>query len=297
MTLAYLFPGQGSQRPGMLRDLPEDIRAEAGGIEDTAEALRSSTTAQLALLAAGVAAARALTEDHGLPPDLVAGHSVGAFAAAVTAGVLTFGEAVEAVRLRGTLMEEACAGGDWGMLALRGVRLPAAERIVAASTGPLWIATVNAADQIVLSGTGAALTAVGQGHRLDVTVASHCPLQRDTADRLARHLGALPRREQTVPYLSCAGGRRIRADAAAVLDDLARSVALPVRWYDATRLLGELGTTCAIQLPPGDVLARLLPAAAPDVLALAADDGGLARTAARARRRLGSTVDGPPAAP
>jgi malonate decarboxylase epsilon subunit len=286
MTLAYLFPGQGSQRPGMLRDLPDAVRAEAADVIGTLDdALRSSTDAQLALLIAGVAAARTLTDDHALPPDLVAGHSVGAFAAAVTAGVLTFAEAIEAVRLRGTLMEEACAGADWGMAALRGVSLRAAETLVRDSAGPLWIANVNAADQVVLSGTGAALAGVG-GRRLDVTVASHCPLQDGTATRLAEHLGDLPRRRQTVPYLTCAGGRRVRDDAGAVLDDLARSVAVPVRWYDAMRLLGELGTTCAIQLPPGDVLARLLPAAAPDVQALAVDDAGLARTAARARRHL-----------
>jgi malonate decarboxylase epsilon subunit len=285
MTLAYLFPGQGSQRPGMLRDLPDDIRAEAPDGLDTEDALRSSTNAQLALLVAGVAAARTLTDDHGLPPDLVAGHSVGAFAAAVTAGVLTFAEAIEAVRLRGTLMEEACAGGDWGMVALRNTSLPAAEVIVRDSEGPLWIANVNAADQIVLSGAGPALDAVA-GRRLDVTVASHCPLQDGTAARLEEHLKRIPRRKQTVPYLTCAGGRRVRADAGAVLADLARSVAVPVRWYDAMRLLGELGTTCAIQLPPGDVLARLVPAAAPDVLALAVADGGPDRTAARARRTL-----------
>lgn len=285
MTLAYLFPGQGSQRPGMLRDLPDAVRAEVGQGLDTAESLRSSTNAQLALLVAGVAAARTLTDDHDLPPDLVAGHSVGAFAAAVTAGVLTFAEAIEAVRLRGTLMEEACAGGSWGMLALRDVSLTTAETILSTSTGPLWIANINAADQIVLSGTGAALDKLG-GRRLDVTVASHCPLQDGTAARLAEHLRELPRRRQTVPYLTCSGGRRIRDDAGAVLDDLARSVAVPVRWYDAMRLLGELGTTCAIQLPPGDVLARLLPAAAPDVQALAVDGAGLARTAARARRHV-----------
>lgn len=285
MTLAYLFPGQGSQRPGMLRDLPDAVRAEAGDTPDSAESLRSSTNAQLALLVAGVAAARTLTDDHDLPPDLVAGHSVGAFAAAVTAGVLTFAEAVEAVRLRGTLMEEACSGGSWGMLALTGVPLRTAEAIVRDSPGPLWIANINAADQIVLSGTSAALDEL-DGRRLDVTVASHCPLQDGTAARLTAHFAPLPRRRQTVPYLTCAGGRRIRDDAGAVLDDLARSVAVPVRWYDAMRLLGELGTTCAIQLPPGDVLARLLPAAAPDALALAVDDAGPARTAARARRHL-----------
>ena len=121
MSLAFLYPGQGSQRPDMLRALPAspavtrtldeaalelDHTRWPAGLDDldTAEALQSTTNVQLALLISGVAAARALTDDRGLVPAFVAGHSVGAFAAAVTAGVLTFAEAMSAVRLRGDLM-------------------------------------------------------------------------------------------------------------------------------------------------------------------------------------------------
>ena len=94
-----------------------------------------------------MAGARALIDDHGLVPEFVAGHSVGAFAAAVTAGVLTLAEALAAVELRGRSMEQACAQGDWGMAAVIGLPTRAAAELVAevgTDDDPLWVANVNA---------------------------------------------------------------------------------------------------------------------------------------------------------
>ena len=137
--IAFLYPGQGAQHAGMLADLPDsaaarrtleeaaDLLPAIGGL-DTAEALASTTNAQLALLICGVATARTLADEHGVSPDIVAGHSVGAFAAAVGAGVLTFSEAVAAVKLRGDSMARACASGQWGMAALTGLRLRVGSR-------------------------------------------------------------------------------------------------------------------------------------------------------------------------
>jgi malonate decarboxylase epsilon subunit len=307
MSLAFLYPGQGSQRPGMLHALPyspaitrtlDQAATALDGLDglDTAEALRSTTNTQLALLIAGVATARALTDDHGLVPAFVAGHSVGAFAAAATAGVLTFGEALAAVRLRGELMQQACASGRWGMAALIGLRLPTARVLVekvGTDDNPLWIANINAADQIVLSGTVAALeraepasrqAGARRWERLEVIVASHCPLQQSTANRLAEHLAGIPRRSQQVPYLTNTGGRRILDDSAVVLDDLAQAVAKPVQWYNATRLMSELGATCAIQMPPGHVLTRLLTGAAAEIHPVALAETGIDQAVAYARR-------------
>ena len=282
--LALLFPGQGSQRPGMLADLPrspavvrtlEEAQDTLGPLDawDTAEAFSTSTGAQVALLVAGVAAARSVSDDYGVRAGIVGGMSVGAFAAAVTAGVLTFAEALAAVRLRGRLMDRTADGGLWGMAAIEGLRPLDVERLVrrvATESEPLWLANVNSADQIVVSGSGTALARCAQAaaeagarrvQALDVVVASHCPLQAVTATRLAEHLSGVPRRAQAIPYLTNTGGRRIRDDAEAVLDDLARSAAEPVRWFDAMRLMTELGVTHALQMPPGRVLVGLLPAA------------------------------------
>jgi len=303
MSLAFLFPGQGAQRPNMLRDLSaspalSEVIAESGyriGDLDTTDALRSTINTQLALLIAGVGCARALVLDCGLAPKFVAGHSVGAFAAAVSAGVITFAEALTAVELRGRLMEQACAQGDWGMAAVTGLPTRAADALaheVATDDDPIWVATVNSASQTVLGGTERALQAAGEAarragalnyERLDIAVASHGPIQRDTARQLAEHLSALPRRIPTARYLTNTTGR-VANTADAVLDDLAGAVAQPVQWYDATRLMGELGVTCAVETPPGHVLTGLLPSADPPFLSIPLEDSGFAAAARRAAR-------------
>jgi malonate decarboxylase epsilon subunit len=307
-SLAFLYPGQGSQEPGMLRALPNNRAAQqtieeaadtVGGIDDldSAAALESTTNSQLALLICGVAAARTFAQDYHVSPGFVAGHSLGAFTAAVTAGLLTFPEALTAVRLRGELMSRACASGRWGMAAVIGLRLRAVRDLLAAVNADrdhLWIANLNGADQVVLAGTAAALDMARQAAQragarsfqtLDVHVASHGPVQCATARALAAHLAGIPARTQTAAYFSNVGARRIRDDPRAVLDDLAGSVAHPVRWYDIARVLPEYGVTAAVQMPPGHVLSHLMGAAAPGVSVFTAADDGFGLIATRLGHR------------
>jgi malonyl CoA-acyl carrier protein transacylase len=317
MSLAFLFPGQGAQQPDMLHTLPnapavsavlDESRSQLGHLGlttdiDTAAALQDTTNVQIALLIAGVGCARALSDDRGLIPQFVAGHSVGAFSAAVTAGVITLSEALAAVALRGDLMTEACADGHWGMAAVTGLPTRPACQIaqqVATADDPVWVANINSATQTVFSGTASALRKVADAakiagalnyERLDVAVASHCPKQAATARRMAAHLAGLPRREPTVRYLTNTRGRATMS-AETVLDDLAQAVAHTVQWYDATRLMGELGATCAIETEPGHVLTRLLASAAPGVAAISLQDSGLAAAVRRANRLL-DTEDRP----
>lgn len=302
MSLAFVFPGQGAQYPTMLHALPaspaaaevfDEARCQPDEL-DTADALTDTVDVQRALVLAGVACARTLTAEHGLTPQYVAGHSVGAFAAAVTAGVLTVGEALTAVTLRGQLMEEACAQGDWGMAAVSGLPTRSARDLVQRvgnEQNPLWVANINGATQTVLSGTVPALEAAAEEasrmgalncERLDVAVASHCPVQEGTAGRMAEHLARLPRRHPTARYLANRTGR-VAGTADAVLDDLAHAVAHPVQWYDATRLMAELGVTCAIETRPGHVLTRLFASATPSITALAMEHDDIAVTVRRAR--------------
>lgn len=296
MSLAFLYPGQGSQQPGMLHTLPASAAVtatlEEAGDLDTAAALRDPADVQAALVIAGVAGARALTEDRGLSPAFVAGHSVGAFAAAVTAGVLTLREALVAVRLRGDLMRDACAGREWGMAAMTGLTIRTAQRVVDETTSvaePLWLANVNGATQTVVSGTAAALRVAADAarrlgarsfERLDVPVASHCPLQQGTAERMADHLAGIPRRTPSTRYLTNTRGRCV-STADLILDDLAWAAAQPVQWHDATRLMAELGATCALQLPPGRILVQLMGSAMP---AYAVSEVGLDGAVAAAGR-------------
>ena len=312
MSTVILFPGQGSQHAGMLQGLPGTPAAEQAQGEarealesleglparlDTEEALQSTTNAQLALLVAGVVTARALVEDHSLRADFVAGHSVGAFAAAVLAGVLNLGDALRVVKVRGEEMERACAGGTWGMAALRGLDLASVRSLVgslATGNDPLWIANINSADQIVLGGTRAALDtlrrhAPAAGARdlkiLDVTIASHGPLQAGTARAVAYALSQVQHGDQRRAYFANTTGRRIAHATEKVIDDLAQAVQHPVHWLDAVRLMPELGVTAAVQTPPGHVLTAITARETPGITSIAVDDAGLDTALRRIARR------------
>src|ERR671912_1019448 len=295
MSVAYLFPGQGSQCPCMLHDLPDhpiarDMITHATEVLgrdvldlDTPEALGSTIATQLALLVVGATAARILIEEGGRA-DFVAGHSVGAFAAAVAAGALTFPDALHLVDLRARAMQEAYPHG-YGM----GVVVGLDERTVfrfAADTGtpktPVHAANVNAPLQISVSGADNALEKVltlarkhgaRRTQRLAVPTPSHTPLMAPVAAELKRALADVAMNTPAVPYLSNIGGRTLR-DPEEIRDDLARSVEHPVRWHDATTLLFELGVRLFVELPPGDVLTRLAKDAFPEARCLAVDDGG-----------------------
>ncbi len=280
--------------PAVVATLAEAERILPGSSRrDTAEALRSTVTTQVALCVAGVAATRALA-DEGAVPDAVAGHSAGAFPAAVAAGALTFAEALVAVHHRGELMRDAYPRG-YGMAAVLGLTVPQARRVIeSVSTGgdPVYLAVVDTDQQVVAAGSTRALdrltTAAAEAgarrvHRLDVSVPSHCPLLGQVAGAMAEHLASVPRRRLGVPYAGDATGRLLH-DADAVLDDLARGIATTVNWRDVTALLGELGTTLFVQTPPGHVLARIAQAAHPHARVIALADTGVADAALFARR-------------
>ncbi|MEV4513947.1 acyltransferase domain-containing protein [Dactylosporangium sp. NPDC049525] len=307
MSVALLFPGQGAQHPGMLRRLPSSPAAARTRDEalpvlstlDTAAALRSTTGTQLALLVAGVATARALVDDHGLRVDAVAGHSAGAFGAAVLAGVLDLPGALRVLQVRGAAMERACARGSWAMAAVRGLGRVAVQHLiddVSTRDDPLWVANVNAADQIVVAGTRAALGTLRRrapeaGARdltdLAVTVASHGPLQAGTAHAVAEALARETPGEQRRAYFANTTGRRVAHAPDAVLDDLAQAVQHPVRWHDIVRLMPELGITTTVQVPPGHVLSALATREHPRSISVAVDDLGIPATLHRLRHPPG----------
>ncbi|PTM56858.1 malonate decarboxylase subunit epsilon [Desmospora activa] len=306
MRVAYQFPGQGSQYPGMLRHLPDHpavarTLVEAGEVLeenvrelDRAERLSSTTVTQVCLLIAGVATARVLMEE-GAIPDAVAGHSVGAFGAAVTAGVLDFRDALQMVRLRGCLMEEAYPRG-YGMGVVTGMgeqRLLSLVESVQSPDDPVYPANFNACDQIVIAGSITGLEQVfaaafregaRQAHLLDVSVPSHCPLLKGVSKRLAAALDDITVREPRMPFAGNRRGRLLRR-AEVVKEDLALGVSHPVRWFDATSLLVEVGVRLYVEMPPGSVLTRLATNAFPEVRSLAVDDSGV-RSAAILTKRI-----------
>lgn len=274
---ALLFPGQGAQRAGMLAGLPDHPEVSAARDEasdalgrdwrelDGAEALARTDAAQLALTIAGVAAARALLAE-GARIDVVCGHSVGAFPAAVAAGALSFADALRLVALRGGLMADSHPQG-YGMTAIVGLRESVVAALVeeARDDGALHVANRNAELQIVVSGAEPALVRIERlaqargarkAERLNVRTPSHCPLVAPVAERLREALAGVAVSPPSRAVVSTRTARRL-ATPQAIAEDLARNVAEPVRWRDAVQLLRELGVTIAIETPPGSTLKDL----------------------------------------
>jgi malonate decarboxylase epsilon subunit len=275
MSVLFTFPGQGAQKPGMLHTLPshpETVRTldEANTalgrdvlLLDSAGALRSTVAVQLSLLVAGVAMARVLAA-HGAAPQMVAGLSIGAWPAAVVAGVLEFGDAVRLVELRARLMEDAYPSG-YGMTAIGGLTRQQLEPLLAQCHGPVYLANLNAPRQLVISGSTPALDAVAalalahgatRAERLAVPVPSHCALLDDQARTLACACDQVPRKRPRITYVSSSAARAL-FDGDRIMADLAANMARPVLWADTLRHAWERGARAALEMPSGSVLTRL----------------------------------------
>lgn len=293
MSTLFTFPGQGAQYAGMLHQLPDHPAAQAVLAHatqvlghdarelDSAEALHSTVAVQLCLLIAGVAGARRLAEEAG-PPDVVAGLSIGAFAAAVVAGVLDEADAVRLVHLRGSLMQAAYPSG-YGMTAILGLERSALEPLIAQVHGPsspVYLANLNAPTQLVVAGALPALDQVATlalahgasaARPVAISVPSHCPLLNTAADTLSEALDRITLHAPTARYLSASAARELWT-ADAIRADLARNMALPVRWHDTMLLAVAKGVGLTVEMPPGSVLTRLARAGQPCIEAVAAAD-------------------------
>ena len=268
MKILFTFPGQGTQHPGMLQNLPGSELAQARevlGAEvdalDSVGALQHTRAVQLSLLIAGVAWAREL-ERRGLSADIVSGLSIGAYPAAVIAGALDFTDALNLVALRGDLMEQAWPQG-YGLTAIMGLTLSQVEALLVGSGA--YIANLNAETQIVIAGSDEAMAAVGQKaqalgankvRRLDVSVPSHCELLAAPAQKLVEAFATVTLNRPTCAYLSGSTGR-VLWQPEKIADDLAMNMARTVRWQEAVIAANEREARLAIEMPPGGVLTCL----------------------------------------
>lgn len=278
MSILFTFPGQGSQRSGMLDALPDHVEAsraleeasdtlgyDVRSLDDVAS-LRSTIAVQLCLLIAGVAQARVFSA-YGCEPDIVAGLSIGAYPAAVTAGALRYADAVRLVALRGQLMERAYPSG-YGMTAIVGLRQRPLETLIAQinrAATPVFLANLNAETQMVVAGSDAAMhelatLALEHGaqrcERLDVAVPSHCALLDEPAAALAEAFAQVTLHAPRVVYLSSSAARPL-FDGPRISADLAGNMAQRVRWFDTMRLAWERGARLVIEMPCGNVLTRM----------------------------------------
>jgi malonate decarboxylase epsilon subunit len=233
---------------------------------DSADALRSPVSVQLAILAAGVSTARAV-QLSGVRPLAVAGLSIGAFSAAVAAEAIELSDAVRLVRSRAEQMEHMYPTG-YGLAAIVGLSEPQVYRLVTEANTenhPVFVGNINAPRQIVVAGAIEGMKAVLemallQGARkaelLDVPVPSHCPLLQPIADSLRAQMEAISMRDPKVLYIANVNARAVRT-AKGVATDLADNIAHGVRWHDATSVAQELGCELFLQLPPGHSLRDL----------------------------------------
>jgi malonate decarboxylase epsilon subunit len=257
----------------MLRGLAAQVLREASEVlgEDAAqldspEALKSTRAVQLCLLIAGVAASRQLLE-QAPPPDYVAGLSIGAYPAAVIAGALGFEDALRLVSLRGELMQQAYPEG-YGMTAIIGLDLAAVEALLAqvhSETTPVYLANINADNQVVIAGSDPAMGLVAEqarrrgaakACRLAVSVPSHCPLLEAPALALAEAFSSVALKAPTLGYLSGSRARPV-IDTLALRDDLAFNMCRVVDWRGTVQSAYERDVRLQIELPPGAVLTGL----------------------------------------
>jgi malonate decarboxylase epsilon subunit len=269
----FAFPGQGAQQPGLLQRLPEgasllleeasDVLGEQVLALDSTQALQSTRAVQLCLLLAGVAWARWLLR-RSPAPEYVAGLSIGAYPAAVTAGALAFADAVRLVALRGELMQRAYPQG-YGMTALSGLDVSSVEHLLAEVGGEVYLANLNSDNQIVIAGSDTAMAEVaarararGQGvaRRLAVSVPSHCTLLDGPARELAAAFAGVELRRPCITYLSGSSARPI-FDPQRLREDLAGNMARLVDWRATLRNAYERGVRLHLEMPPGSVLSGL----------------------------------------
>jgi [acyl-carrier-protein] S-malonyltransferase len=283
MSVAFVFPGQGSQAVGMGRALFEAF-SESRATYDEADAalgsplsrlcfegpesdLQLTANTQPALLATSLAALRPLVA-RGIRPDWVAGHSLGEYSALVAAGALDLGDALRTVRRRGRYMQEAVPVGRGAMSAILGLDLPAVEAACreAAAGEVVSPANVNSPGQVVIAGHVAAVDRASdlcrsrgakRAVRLPVSAPFHCALMKPAQDRLSPELAAVAFRDPEVPLVNNVDARVVRRGDEC-RDGLVRQVSGAVRWQESVELLAREGVDVFVEVGPGTVLSGLV---------------------------------------
>lgn len=283
MSVAFVFPGQGSQSIGMLAELAAtfpvvgETFAEATAVlgydlwqlvqDGPAEELNKTHITQPAMLTAGIAVWRIMLAQGCATPAVVAGHSLGEYTALVAAGALHFADAVKLVAERGRLMQEAVPAGQGGMAAILGLDDAVVIEICDAAAQGEVVSAVNfnSPGQVVIAGSASAVERAIEGAKaagakralpLPVSVPSHCALMKPAADKLAAQLVAIPISTPVIPVINNADVVTA-SDADAIRDALVRQLYSPVRWVESVQKMAQDGVDTLVECGPGKVLVGL----------------------------------------
>ena len=281
--IAFIFPGQGSQKVGMGKALAdaypvcratfEEADAALGEplsrlcFEGPEDRLTLTENQQPAILAVSIAAFR-LVSSLGIEPSFVAGHSLGEYSANVAAGTLSFADALRIVRRRGQYMQEAVPVGTGAMAAILGLdaALVAQACEEAAQGEVVSPANMNGGGQVAIAGAREAVARAGERARvlgarrvvpLPVSAPFHCGLMKPAEDRLAPELRALHAASPRVPIVANVDAEPKRS-APDAIEALVRQVSSPVRWEDVVRRLASEGVTTYVEVGPGTVLSGMV---------------------------------------
>jgi [acyl-carrier-protein] S-malonyltransferase len=311
MSLAFVFPGQGSQSVGMLTALSAaypsvretyDEASTALGYDlwtivanGPEEKLNQTEITQPAMLSAGVAVWRVWQAEHGPSPVIMAGHSLGEYSALVCAGALAFDDTVKLVADRGRYMQEAVPAGQGGMAAIVGLDDDQVRALCEQNAGNEVLSPVNfnSPGQVVIAGTASAVARAVENAKtagaklaklLPVSVPSHCALMHPAAERMRERLNQLPISIPRIPVLHTV---HVKSETSpeAIRDALVRQVESPVRWVETIRQIAAGGASQIIECGPGKVLAGLNKRIAKDTQTLPVYDP---ETLQLARQTLGA---------
>jgi [acyl-carrier-protein] S-malonyltransferase len=282
--IAFIFPGQGSQYPGMCKELADTFSVAKQVFEEADDALglklssicfsgseeelKLTANTQPAILTTSIAVLRVLQHETGLAADFLAGHSLGEYSALVCSGALTFADAVRTVRARGTFMQEAVPVGTGTMAAMLSVEKDVLEDICreAAQGDVVSPANFNSPGQIVIAGGTAAINraieiAKARGFRkamlLPVSAPFHCAMMKPAADRLAEVLAAVSVSEMSRPVVANATAVP-NSDKEQVRPLLVTQVCAPVLWEQSVAAMVEQGVSRFVEIGPGKVLCGLV---------------------------------------
>jgi [acyl-carrier-protein] S-malonyltransferase len=281
--VAFLFPGQASQYPGMGKELADRYPVARAVFEEadkalgfaiskicfegTEDELRLTANTQPAILTVSVAAYRVLA-DKGIMPDFVAGHSLGEYSALVAVGALKFADAVRLVHKRGTYMQEAVPVGVGGMAAIMGLSPAVVQDVCkrAAENEVCAPANLNSPEQTVISGHASAVKraveiASQSGAKravvLAVSAPFHSALMMPAQEKLEKDLRATAMNFLQVPLVTNVDADTIRKGDEA-REALIRQVTMPVRWEESMRMLLDEGVNTFVEVGPGKVLTGLI---------------------------------------